>query len=86
MVNYLRAQKKEDNDPKFDLTNPEEVPYVTIQLPLYNEMYVVERLLKNIAYIDYPKDKLEIQVLDDSTDESVIETKKHVAELQSKWY
>ena len=82
LVNYLRAQNKEDNDPKFDLTNPEEIPYVTIQLPLYNEMYVVERLLKNIAKIDYPSNKLEIQVLDDSTDESVLQTKKSVAELQ----
>lgn len=43
---------------------------VTIQLPLYNEMYVAERLIKAVCEIDYPKDKLEIQVLDDSTDET----------------
>jgi hypothetical protein len=43
---------------------------VTIQLPLYNEMYVAERLINSICEIDYPKDKLEIQVLDDSTDET----------------
>src|SRR5690606_61746 len=59
-------------------------PFVTIQLPVYNELYVVERLLKNIAEIDYPKDKLEIQVLDDSTDESVEITAKLVKELQLK--
>jgi len=82
LVNYLKAQKKVDNDPKFDLNNPDEVPYITIQLPLYNEMYVVDRLLKNIAEIDYPREKLEIQVLDDSTDETVITTKKQVADLQ----
>ena len=44
---------------------------VTIQLPLYNELYVVERLINAVCAIDYPKDKLEIQVLDDSTDETV---------------
>jgi len=44
---------------------------VTIQLPLYNEMYVIERLINSVCEIDYPKDKMEIQVLDDSTDETV---------------
>ncbi len=68
----------------FNLDNPDEVPYVTIQLPLYNELYVVERLLNNIAEIDYPKDKLEIQVLDDSTDESVESNAELVQALQQK--
>jgi cellulose synthase/poly-beta-1,6-N-acetylglucosamine synthase-like glycosyltransferase len=45
-----------------------ELPLVTIQLPIYNEKYVVNRLIDGIVKIDYPKDKLEIQVLDDSTD------------------
>src|SRR5436853_4566611 len=45
-------------------------PRVTIQLPVYNEMYVVERLIDAVARIDYPRDRLEIQVLDDSTDET----------------
>ena len=48
----------------------EELPRVTVQLPLYNEYYVVRRLLEATAKIDYPADKLEIQVLDDSTDET----------------
>ncbi|MGH9898122.1 MAG: glycosyltransferase [Pyrinomonadaceae bacterium] len=48
----------------------EALPFVTIQLPLYNEMYVVERLVKAVASIDYPRDRFEIQVLDDSTDET----------------
>lgn len=55
---------------------------VTIQLPLYNELYVVERLINTVCEIDYPKDKLEIQVLDDSTDETVEITAKAVAEKQ----
>lgn len=45
-------------------------PLVTIQLPIYNEKYVVERLIENIVKLDYPKDLLEIQILDDSTDET----------------
>ena len=81
MFNYLAAQRKKDMCPKFNLNNPEEVPYVTIQLPVFNELYVMDRLLDNIALIDYPKDKLEIQVLDDSTDETVITTKAHVDKL-----
>ena len=47
-----------------------EQPRVTIQLPVFNEMYVVERLIDAVARIDYPRDRLEIQVLDDSTDET----------------
>jgi cellulose synthase/poly-beta-1,6-N-acetylglucosamine synthase-like glycosyltransferase len=47
------------------------LPRITIQLPLFNEMYVVERLLKSVTEIDYPRERLEIQVLDDSTDETV---------------
>jgi len=82
LFNYISSKNKEDNSAKFNLSNPDEVPYVTIQLPVYNELYVMERLLNNIAKIEYPKDKLEIQVLDDSTDESFENTKKHIAELQ----
>jgi len=47
-----------------------ELPRITVQLPLFNEMYVVERLVKAVTEIDYPGEKLEIQVLDDSTDET----------------
>jgi cellulose synthase/poly-beta-1,6-N-acetylglucosamine synthase-like glycosyltransferase len=43
---------------------------VTVQLPLFNEIYVVERLLKSVSELDYPRDRLQIQVLDDSTDET----------------
>ena len=48
-----------------------DLPLITVQLPLFNEMYVVERLVKSVTEIDYPRDRLEIQVLDDSTDETV---------------
>ncbi len=46
------------------------LPVVTIQLPIFNEMYVVDRLVDSVCAIDYPREKLEIQVLDDSTDET----------------
>ncbi|GFZ81196.1 glycosyl transferase [Aquaticitalea lipolytica] len=83
LFSYIAAQKIEDTDDKFDLTNPDEIPFVTIQLPVFNEMYVMERLLDNIALIDYPKDKLEIQVLDDSTDETVKSTYEHVQKIKA---
>lgn len=81
LFNYLRAQRTKDDAQKWDLSDPEQIPYVTIQLPVYNELYVMERLLDNIALLEYPKDKLEIQVLDDSTDESLQTTKTHIEQL-----
>jgi cellulose synthase/poly-beta-1,6-N-acetylglucosamine synthase-like glycosyltransferase len=48
----------------------DDLPTVTVQLPLYNEYYVIRRLLNAVAKLDYPHDKLQIQVLDDSTDET----------------
>ena len=47
-----------------------DLPVITVQLPLFNELYVVERLVKAVTGIDYPRNKFEIQVLDDSTDET----------------
>src|SRR5690606_21276040 len=47
---------------------PEEWPQVTVQLPVYNERYVIKRLIKAVASLNYPLHKLEIQILDDSTD------------------
>jgi len=82
LFNYLRGRKKSEDCEQFDLSDPDEVPYVTIQLPVYNELYVMERLLDNIAKIEYPKNRLEIQVLDDSTDESFAITAQHIQALQ----
>src|SRR5262245_43101940 len=48
----------------------EQLPPVTIQLPLYNERYVVERLIDEVVKVEYPKHLLQIQVLDDSTDDT----------------
>jgi len=62
------------------------LPRVTVQLPVYNEMYVAERLLDSIAALDYPQDKLEIQVLDDSTDETTGIIAHKVGELQQQGF
>jgi cellulose synthase/poly-beta-1,6-N-acetylglucosamine synthase-like glycosyltransferase len=59
---YIKNSPREKRDEHQDI--------VTIQLPLYNELYVAERLINSVCRIDYPKGKLEIQVLDDSTDET----------------
>lgn len=62
----------------------EEWPLVTIQLPVFNELYVVERLIDSVATIEYPWTKLEVQVLDDSTDESFDIAAKKVKEWQAR--
>src|SRR6478735_7285935 len=59
----------------------EQLPRVTVQLPIFNEVYVVERLLRSVSEIDYPKDKLQIQVLDDSTDDTREITSSVAADL-----
>ena len=81
VIKYKRYQKQQ----KLRLaehTNVNFEPKVTVQLPLFNEKYVTERLIDCAAALDYPKDKLEIQVLDDSTDETVEITKAKVEEIQ----
>lgn len=60
----------------------DQLPMITIQLPLYNEKFVVERLIDTTLEMDYPKDKLQIQVLDDSTDSTVDLVAKKVAHYQ----
>ena len=62
------------------------LPPVTIQLPIYNEMYVVDRLLQATARIDYPKELLEIQVLDDSTDETTEVARASVGRLAAQGF
>lgn len=66
---YLKNKKKQQNrvTPDFDLAN---APKVTVQLPMFNEMYVAERIIETVAQMEYPRDKFQIQVLDDSTDET----------------
>ena len=83
LFNYISSKKANKACDTFDFSNPDDIPLVTIQLPVFNEMYVMDRLLENIALIDYPKDKLDIQVLDDSTDETIISTREHIEQLRA---
>ena len=63
-----------------------DLPIVTIQLPIFNERYVVQRLLTSITALDYPKSKMEIQVLDDSTDDTVEITAKEVEKYSEQGF
>jgi len=84
LFNFLRSKKKKNTDDKFDFSDANQIPFVTIQLPVYNEMYVMERLLNKIVQLEYPQNKIEFQVLDDSTDESVRSTIKQVEKLKKE--
>lgn len=59
-------------------------PLVTVQIPIFNEKYVAERVIRAAAAIDYPREKLEIQVLDDSTDETLLISRKTVDDLKKQ--
>ena len=66
----LYHYKKSKKNPQTPPPHIAEFPFVTIQLPVFNEMYVVERLIDCIMAMDYPRDCFEVQILDDSTDET----------------
>ena len=63
-----------------------DLPFVTIQLPIYNELYVIERLIDRVCEFHYPKDKYEIHILDDSTDETVDIVSKKVATYKAQGF
>ena len=63
---------------------PDPLPAVTVQLPLYNERYVATRLLEAVSALDYPPDRLEIQVLDDSTDDTTAIVAAMVTHLRTR--
>jgi cellulose synthase/poly-beta-1,6-N-acetylglucosamine synthase-like glycosyltransferase len=71
VYNYLMHKRKSSTNKQSQVSDYKSLPYITVQLPVYNERYVVERLIDSVAVLNYPKDKLEIQVLDDSNDESI---------------
>src|SRR5262245_10119862 len=75
LLYWYRRERTRDPQPKARY-GAAELPCVTVQLPLFNEMYVAPRLLDAVAEIDYPRDRFEIQVLDDSTDDTVDLCKK----------
>ena len=83
MVYYHFKSRNEKETP--DLVLPE-FPVVTVQLPIYNEIYVVGRLIRAACGIKYPKEKMEIQVLDDSVDETSIVAAQIVEEMVSRGF
>src|SRR2546430_473270 len=65
---------------------PDPLPLITIQLPVFNERYVVERLIESVCRMDYPREKLEIQVLDDSTDDTQAIAQAKVEQLRGEGF
>lgn len=80
---YLYRRHRENKAHLRPLRPGVEAPKVTVQLPLYNEMYVVERLIESVAAISYPRDRLEIQVLDDSSDQTTAIAQSAVARART---
>ncbi|OGF64963.1 MAG: glycosyl transferase family 2 [Candidatus Fischerbacteria bacterium RBG_13_37_8] len=78
--------QKHRNDEKKQVKEFTELPTVTIQLPVYNELYVIERLIKSICQIEYPREKLHIQILDDSTDETIYLAERITKEARQEGY
>lgn len=84
LVFLLLRNRRKMQQTVADYSLPQQLPRVTIQLPLYNEATVVERLLDAVASIDYPKALLDVQVLDDSNDETRLLASRKVAQLQKE--
>jgi cellulose synthase/poly-beta-1,6-N-acetylglucosamine synthase-like glycosyltransferase len=79
--NYFKYRKKLPREASARFA---QLPRVTIQLPLYNERFVVERLIEQISRMEYPRELLQIQVLDDSTDETHAFAERIVAEYRAQ--
>jgi cellulose synthase/poly-beta-1,6-N-acetylglucosamine synthase-like glycosyltransferase len=79
---FLKNRKRE----VLPLGRFEQLPRVTMQLPIFNEVYVVERLLRSVTELDYPRDRLQVQVLDDSTDDTRELTARCVTELRGRGF
>ena len=84
VVLCLRHRRQIERAKQMPHVAEEDLPRVTIQLPLFNESTVAARLLESTARMDYPADKLEIQVLDDSTDETQALVRAHVDRLRER--
>jgi len=80
-LHFLKAKKEKKKRCKLTFASP---PFVTIQLPVFNEKYVIERLIEAVANIDYPSEYLEIQVLDDSDDETTTLARQKIEALKAE--
>jgi cellulose synthase/poly-beta-1,6-N-acetylglucosamine synthase-like glycosyltransferase len=86
LVHYKRFQKRLKTNPVSEPQLNGHLPTVTIQLPIYNEFYVIERLIDAITKFNYPKHKFEIHILDDSTDETVGLVEKKMKDYVSQGF
>jgi len=86
LYHYKRYHRKQIDVGTPPATLWEEVPFVTVQLPIYNELYVIERLIDSITAFDYPQHRFEIHILDDSTDETVEVVEQKVREYKAKGF
>ena len=80
--NNIHQKRKSKIRLQGDSTSHDNLPVVTVQLPIYNEKYVAARLIDAVCLLEYPKDKLEIQILDDSDDETFELIKLMVGQLK----
>ncbi len=85
VYNYYKHRKNHRTEPAAYFPE-DQLPRVTIQLPIFNEQFVIDRLVDAVCKLDYPKDKLDIQVLDDSTDETVQVASAVVAQYAALGY
>lgn len=81
---YLYFRYQRVNSPRLPVISDADLPLVTVQLPLFNERYVARRLIDAVAVLDYPQEKLHIQVLDDSTDDTTELLCNRVAQLKAE--
>lgn len=84
IISYLRSKRRHKAFRQYSAKQAQPLPVVTVQLPVYNELYVASRLIDAVANLNYPHSQLEIQVLDDSTDETVGIIAEKVAQYQQQ--
>lgn len=85
-VKVLYTYWKHRKQPPVPLGRFEELPFVTVQLPIFNEADVVGQLVQAVSALDYPRDRLQIQILDDSTDDTALICRRHAEELQQRGF
>jgi len=90
VINYKRFHRKNNLNKticqEISREDKNNLPFVSIQLPIYNEFHVAGRIIEAAARMEYPKNKFEVQVLDDSTDETVQRVARKVEDLRSKGF
>lgn len=83
MISLFRRYR---GHPRVRPPEPSPMPRVTVQLPVFNELFVAERLIRSACALDYPRHLLQVQVLDDSTDETLILTRRLVRQYRAKGF